>query len=90
MRNSVNQNRRLTLQPAITYNKTFAKHHNVSALLLYEQSSQKSENISATVQGFDLNTLHELNQGKDILLGKKDQAIVVEVMYSTVQVMLAV
>ena len=75
LRNSVNQNRRLTLQPAITYNKTFAKHHNVSALLLYEQSSQKNENISATVQGFDLNTLHELNQGKDILLGKKDQAI---------------
>ncbi len=50
LRNSSSQAQRLTVQPSISYNKTFDKH-NISALLLYEQSSYESENLAATVQG---------------------------------------
>ncbi len=75
LRNSSSQAQRLTVQPSISYNKTFDKH-NISALLLYEQSSYESENLAATVQGgFDLKTLHELNFGKDILNGKKKEML---------------
>lgn len=74
LRNASAQGQRLTVQPSVSYNQTFDKH-TISALLLYEQSSYKSENLGATVQGFDLTTLHEINFGKDILNGKKGDAI---------------
>lgn len=74
LRNSSSQAQRFTVQPSISYNQTFDKHV-VSALLLYEQSSYESEDLSGAVQGFDLKTLHELNFGKDILNGKKGDAV---------------
>lgn len=72
--NNSSQAERLTVQPSINYAATFGKH-DISALLLYEQSSYESENMGVTVQGFDLTTLHEINMGKDILLGKKTDGV---------------
>lgn len=74
LRNATSQSQRLTLQPSISYAKTFGKH-DLSGLVLYEQSSYESEGLAVIVQGFDLKTLHELSLGKDILNGKKTDAI---------------
>lgn len=72
--NNSSQAQRLTIQPSINYAATFGKH-DISALLLYEQSSYESENVGVTVQGFDLTTLHEINMAKDILLGRKADGV---------------
>jgi len=74
LRNATSQSQRLTLQPSISYAKTFGKH-DLSGLVLYEQSSYESEGLAVIVQGFDLKTLHELSLGKNILNGKKTDAI---------------
>lgn len=74
LRNATSQAQRLTIQPSISYDKTFGKH-NVSGLILYEQSSYESESLGATVQGFDLKTLQEIDFGKEILNGKKTDAL---------------
>jgi TonB-linked SusC/RagA family outer membrane protein len=74
LNNNNSQGQRLTVQPSINYAATFGKH-DISALLLYEQSSHETENMGVTVQGFDLTTLHEINMGKDILLGKKADGV---------------
>ncbi len=72
--NNNSQAQRLTVQPSITYAKSFGKH-DLSALLLYEQSSYEKENLGVTAQGFDLTTLHEIDLAKDILLGKKASGV---------------
>lgn len=72
--NRVGQSERITLQPSINYNTSFGLH-DLSALVLYEQSTVNSENLAASVEGFDLLTLHELNFGKNILNDKKGDAI---------------
>ncbi len=72
--NNASQAQRLTIQPSISYAATFGKH-DISALLLYEQSSYESENMGVSVQGFDLTTLHEINMAKDILLGTKANGV---------------
>ncbi|MGI6573874.1 MAG: SusC/RagA family TonB-linked outer membrane protein [Fermentimonas sp.] len=74
LRNSSGQASRLTLQPSISYDRTFDKHA-VSGLLLYEQSSYDTENFTAAVQGFDLTSLHELTLGKEIAGKQKTSAI---------------
>lgn len=74
LRNTSAQASRLTLQPSISYHRTFDKH-DISGLLLYEQSSYETESFGAGVQGFDLTSLHELSLGKDIMGKEKKKAI---------------
>lgn len=72
--NNIPQAERITLQPAIHYNNSFGEH-SVSGLLLYEQSEANDERLGASVQDFDMTTIHELDFGKKILNDKKVDAI---------------
>ncbi|MGM0530300.1 MAG: SusC/RagA family TonB-linked outer membrane protein [Bacteroidota bacterium] len=57
---------RTTVQPSIRYNKNFNDRHDVSALLLYEQSTRKYQQLSARKRDFDFTDLPELDFGKEV------------------------
>lgn len=74
LQKGASQSQRLTLQPSINYARRFGKH-DISGLLLYEQSNYESDRIFVGVQDFDLTTLHELQFGKNIYNNQKTNAI---------------
>lgn len=74
LRNIPTQASRLTPQPPINYHRILDKH-DISGLLLYEQSSYETESFGVGVQGFDLTSLHELSLGEDIMGKEKRKTI---------------
>jgi TonB-linked SusC/RagA family outer membrane protein len=65
LRQSYSQYNRRTFQPSITYN-TQIGHHDISALVLYEWSQQKSNLFSTGASNFALTDLHEIDYGSKV------------------------
>ncbi len=60
---SYNNNMRTTLYSTLTYTKTIAKDHNITALLGYNQEQYTQRSFQAYTEGFQTNSLTELNAG---------------------------
>ena len=58
-----NNNRRTTLYSTLTYTKTFATDHSITALLGYNQEQYTERSFQAYTEGFQTNSLTELNAG---------------------------
>ncbi|MFW5758758.1 MAG: SusC/RagA family TonB-linked outer membrane protein, partial [Bacteroidota bacterium] len=61
-----NKATRTTVQPSIRYNINLNDRHDISALLLYEQSTRKYQQLSARKRDFDFTDLPELDFGKEV------------------------
>ena len=62
LRQSYNQNNRISFQPSLNYNRTFG-HHTFEVLALYEWSEFKSNIFSTGARNFTITNLHEINLG---------------------------
>lgn len=59
------EDERLTTQVSLTYDQTFAEKHNVSALLLFEQSSYKYSNLQASRVNYISTAIDQIYAGPD-------------------------
>ncbi len=62
LRQSYNQNNRMSFQPSLNYNGTFGEH-TFDVLALYEWSQYKNNLFSTGARNFALTELHEINFG---------------------------
>jgi TonB-linked SusC/RagA family outer membrane protein len=60
---SYNNNMRTTLYSTLTYTKTLATDHNITALIGYNQEQYTTRSFQAYTEGFQTNALTELNAG---------------------------
>jgi len=60
---SYSNNMRTTLYSTLTYTRTFARDHNITALLGYNQEQYNQRSFQSYYEGFQTNTLTELNAG---------------------------
>ena len=59
------EDERITIQAALSYDATFNKLHNVSALLLFEESSYKYSNLQASRVNYISSAIDQLFAGPD-------------------------
>lgn len=60
------KNQKVVLRPSISYHNKFAGVHNVDALVLYEQTQQRSSLMSASRLNFPFRELPYLSQGTEL------------------------
>lgn len=60
---SYNNNLRTTIYSTLSYTKTIAKDHNITALAGYNQEQYTQRSFQAYTEGFQTNSLTELNAG---------------------------
>ncbi|WP_183564088.1 SusC/RagA family TonB-linked outer membrane protein [Mucilaginibacter sp. SP1R1] len=58
-----NNNMRTTLYSTLSYTKTIATDHNITALLGYNQEQYNERSFQSYIEGFQTNSLTELNAG---------------------------